>query len=80
MKIEIIGPGCARCEALAANAKAAADKLGIEYELCKVTDLNKMMNRGVMVTPALSVNGKMQVSGKVPSEAELTSLLTSEVS
>ncbi|UCD30634.1 MAG: thioredoxin family protein, partial [Planctomycetota bacterium] len=53
MKIEIFGPGCARCETLAANAKTAADKLGVDYELCKVTELAEMMNRGIMTTPAL---------------------------
>jgi len=79
MKIEILGTGCAKCESLAANAKAAADKLGIEYELCKVTDLNEIMKRGVMLTPALAIDGKVEVSGKLAGEAEITTLLTNHM-
>ena len=77
MKIEILGPGCARCETLAERAKAAADKLGIDYELCKVTELAEMMNRGIMATPALVIDGQVKIAGKVPSEEELTAILTS---
>ena len=80
MKIEILGTGCAKCEALVGNAKAAADKLGIAYELCKVTDLNEIMKRGVMMTPALVIDGKVEVSGKVAGEAELTTILTGALS
>ena len=80
MKIEILGTGCARCETLAANTKAAADKLGIEYELSKVTELNEITKRGVMFTPALVVNGEVKVSGKVPDESELTTILTTALS
>lgn len=76
MKIEVLGTGCAKCESLAANAKAAADKLGVAYELCKVTDLQEIMNRGVMITPALVVDGEVKVTGKVPNEAELASVLS----
>ncbi len=76
MKIEILGTGCKKCETLAANAKAAADKLGLAYELVKVTDLSKIAQFGVLVTPALAIDGKVKFAGKVPSEAELTTLLT----
>ncbi|HOO18479.1 MAG: TM0996/MTH895 family glutaredoxin-like protein [Phycisphaerae bacterium] len=76
MKIEILGTGCKKCETLAANAKAAADKLGLAYELVKVTDLSKIAQFGVLVTPALAIDGEVKFAGKVPSEAELTSLLT----
>ena len=79
MKIEILGTGCAKCETLANQTKAAADQLGLEYEFCKVTELNEIMKRGVMITPALVINGKLKVSGKIPSQAELTTLLTSEL-
>ena len=77
MKIEILGTGCARCEKLAANAEAAARGLGIDYELRKVADLNEIMKRGVMITPALMIDGEVKVSGNVPDEAELTTILTS---
>lgn len=77
MKIEILGTGCKKCNMLEANAKAAADKLGVPYELVHVKDLGKIAAYGVMMTPALVIDGKVRLSGKVPSEAELTTLLTS---
>ncbi len=77
MRIEILGTGCAKCRQLAANAEAAAKGLGIDYELVKVESLNDITGRGVMMTPALSVNGDVKVSGKVPDQAEITSILTS---
>ena len=80
MKIEILGPGCARCNALAANTKAVADKLGVDYQLVKVTELGKIASYGVVITPALVVDGQVKVSGKVPSEAELTTILTTAAS
>ena len=79
MKIEILGTGCPKCEKLAANTKAAADKLGVEYELCKVTEINEIMKRGVMLTPALAIDGKVEVSGKVADEAEITTMLTNHM-
>jgi len=66
MRIEVLGTGCAKCESLAENARAAAEKLGIEYELFKVTDLVEIASRGVMMTPALSIDGIVKVSGNVP--------------
>ncbi len=80
MKIEVFGPGCARCESLVANAKAAADKLGIAYELSKVSDLGEMVKRGVIVTPALAIDGEVKLSGKVPDEVALTVLFTEAMS
>jgi small redox-active disulfide protein 2 len=75
MKIEILGTGCKKCETLAANAKAAADKLGLNYELVKITEIAKFAQYGVMMTPALAIDGQVKVIGKVPNEAELTSIL-----
>ena len=80
MKIEVLGTGCPKCNALAAAAESAARKLGIDYELHKVTNINEIMKRGVMITPALAIDGEVKLSGKVPDEAELTSLLTSAAS
>lgn len=77
MKIEILGTGCRKCNMLEANAKAAADKLGVPYELVHVKDLAKIAAYGVMMTPALVIDGNVKLSGKVPNEAELTALLTS---
>ncbi len=77
MKIEILGTGCAKCNLLEATARKAADKLGVPYELVHVKDLGKIASYGVMMTPALAIDGKVKVVGKVPSEAEITTLLTS---
>ena len=75
MKIEILGTGCPKCEELAANAKAAADSLGVDYELVKVTSLKEIMNRGVMMTPGLVVDGEVKLTGKLASAAEIEKIL-----
>lgn len=75
MKISILGTGCPKCKKLAESAEAAAKELGIEYELEKVTDLNAIMGFGVMLTPALAVDGKVVSSGKALSADEIKPLL-----
>ena len=77
MRIEVLGTGCPKCNALEAATRAAADKLGVTYDLMHVKDITEFMKRGVMVTPALAIDGEVKVSGKVPSEAELTTMLMS---
>ena len=74
-KIQILGTGCPKCKKLAENAEAAAKQTGIEYEIQKVTDINEIMKMGVMVTPALAVDGQVKVVGKVPSQDAIKSLL-----
>ncbi len=74
-KLQILGTGCPKCTKLAENADAAAKAAGIEYELEKVTDLNEIMGFGVMVTPALAIDGQVKVVGKVPSADEIKTLL-----
>lgn len=74
-KFHILGTGCAKCETLTKATIAAADELGIEYELEKVTDFLRFADYGVMVTPALVVDGKVVVSGKTSTKAELVELL-----
>ena len=76
MKLQILGTGCARCHALTMATEQAAQSLGLQYELEKVTDLNRIMSFGVMMTPALVVDGKVKVSGKVPSVDEIKTMLT----
>lgn len=76
MKIEILGPGCVRCETLASNARSAADELGLEYNLEKVTDITAIATRGIMMTPALIVDGEVKVSGKVPSVEEIKAMIS----
>jgi len=65
-KLQVLGTGCPKCKKLAENAEAAAKALGIEYEIEKVTDINEIMKFGVMMTPALAVDGQVKVVGKVP--------------
>ncbi|MEI8312347.1 MAG: thioredoxin family protein [Verrucomicrobiota bacterium] len=74
-KLQILGTGCPKCNALAEAAKTAADELGLEYEIEKVTDLKAIMSFGVMTTPALVVDGSVKIAGKVPGHAELKTLL-----
>ena len=75
VKIQILGSGCAKCRKLAERASAAAEALGIEYELEKITDIKEMMTFGVMLTPALAVDGQVKVVGKIPEHDELKKLL-----
>lgn len=79
MRLEVLGTGCAKCDALEAAVRQAAERLGLEYTLDHVKDLRKIASYGVLMTPALVVDGQVKASGKVPSEAELTALLTSAV-
>ena len=75
MKLQILGTGCARCKALTQATEQAAQALGIPYELEKVTDLKEIVTFGVMQTPALVVDGKVKLAGKVPSADEIKTLL-----
>jgi len=74
--LQILGPGCMKCKKLAENTEAAAKELGIQYDLVKVSDINAIMGFGVMMTPALVVDGQVKVAGKVPDVAELKKLLS----
>lgn len=74
-KLQILGSGCAKCMALATSTETAAKALGLEYEIEKITDVNRIISFGVMLTPALAVDGKVKVSGKVPSVDEIKKLL-----
>ena len=75
-KLQILGTGCTKCKALTEATKKAADELGLEYELRKVTDIKEIMAFGVMTTPALAVDGAVKVAGKVPNHTELKALLS----
>ena len=74
-KLQILGSGCAKCNKLQDNAERAARELGIEYEMEKVKDINKIMDFGVMITPALVVDGEVKVSGKVPSVEDIKKMM-----
>ena len=75
MKIEILGTGCPKCEALAKNVAEAVRELNIEATVEKVTDIVEIANRGVMLTPALSIDGEIKLVGKVATVEELKALL-----
>jgi len=71
----ILGTGCPKCKKLAEETEKAAKALGIDYKLEKVTDINQIMSFGVMMTPALVVDGNVKVAGKVPNQEELKKLI-----
>ncbi|MCK5035826.1 MAG: TM0996/MTH895 family glutaredoxin-like protein [Candidatus Sabulitectum sp.] len=71
IKIQVLGTGCPKCKKMAEVAEDAALEMGVEYELEKVTDLNQIMSFGVMMTPALVVDGEVKVAGKVPSKSQM---------
>lgn len=75
IKFQVLGRGCAKCIALGEHAEAAAQSLGLAYELEKVTDMNAIIDAGVMTTPALAVNGEVKSSGKVLSVEQIKALL-----
>ena len=75
-KIQILGTGCPKCTKLAENSEAAAKQLELEFELEKISDINEMMKFGVMMTPALVVDGEVKAVGKVPSPDEIKQMLT----
>ncbi len=74
-KIQVLGTGCPKCKVLAQNAQTAIDEIGGDFELEKVTDINEIMNFGVMITPALVIDGEVKVVGKVASPSEIKEML-----
>jgi len=75
MIVEVLGTGCARCDRLEAMARAAADRLGVACEITHVRDLDAIVGRGVMATPALAIDGRIVVAGRMPTDAELVGWL-----
>ena len=73
--VEVLGPGCANCRKLAANAEAAVRELGIDCRVEKITDINVITGYRVMLTPALAVDGEVKSSGKVLSVEQIKRLL-----
>lgn len=74
-KLIVLGPGCPRCDQLLRVTGQAAEELGIEYHLEKLTDITKFSDFGVMMTPGLVVDGEVKVQGKVPSVDEIKAIL-----
>jgi len=65
MKIQVLGTGCAKCKTLEANAREAVAKTGVDAEIVKITDVEKIIEMGVMSTPALAIDGEIRSVGKV---------------
>jgi small redox-active disulfide protein 2 len=76
MNIQILGTGCHKCKTLAQVTEQAVKELGITAEISKVTDLKQIMALGVMITPALAVDGVVKVSGRVPGIAEVKTMIS----
>ena len=76
MNLKIYGSGCAKCNLLAEHAEAAAQALEINYDIEKVTDINEIIDAGVMRTPALAVNDEIVVAGSVPSAEKIKKYLS----
>lgn len=76
MKIQILGTGCAKCKKLEENARQAALELGIEHTIEKVTDINDIMSFGVMMTPALVLDGDVKLVGRVSDVKHLKNILS----
>jgi small redox-active disulfide protein 2 len=75
MKIQILGTGCPKCTQLLENAKVAVREMGIQCEIEKITKMNDFLKFGVMITPALAVDGKVKSCGKVLSPDEIKKML-----
>jgi small redox-active disulfide protein 2 len=75
-KIEILGTGCVKCKRLFANAEQAVKELKITAEIVKVDDLGEIVERGVMLPPALSINGDVRAEGRIPDVNEIKKMLT----
>ena len=75
MKIEVLGTGCPKCQATVRNAEQAVKELGVQAEVLKVEDLSEITARGVMVTPALAIDGEIKCSGRIPTVDEIKNWL-----
>ncbi len=73
--VKILGPGCPKCQELMKRTQAAVQELGLNCRVEKVTDIQQITSYGVMITPALVVDGRVKVSGKVPSKEEIAEIL-----
>lgn len=75
MKVQILGTGCPKCKQLTANAEQAIKDAGIDAKVEKVSDLQEIMRFGVMMTPALAVDGEVKSVGKLLSSKEIADIL-----
>ena len=76
MEIKVLGPGCPKCQALEKNVKAAVAELGLDVDVGHVTDINKIVEYGVFMTPGLVVDGKVKLAGKLATKEQIKKLLS----
>jgi small redox-active disulfide protein 2 len=74
-KLQILGTGCPKCKQLSKVTEQAARELGIDFEIEKVTEITEIMKFGVMMTPALAVDGEVKVAGKVPGIEDIKEMI-----
>lgn len=75
MKIQILGMGCPKCKKLYEAAETAAKELGLEYEMEKIDDIDRITEMGVMMTPALAIDGEVKLVGRIPTVENLKEIL-----
>jgi small redox-active disulfide protein 2 len=80
MRIQVLGPGCTKCKELTKRTENAVRLLGLELTVEKVTDFREIMKFGIMMTPALAIDGTVKIVGRVPTEAEIQTVLTTALS
>ena len=79
MKIEILGSGCAKCKSVENLVRNIIEELGIQADIIKIEDLQEIVNRGIMMTPAVFIDGEAKIVGRVPTADELKKLLQQKV-
>ena len=75
-KVEIFGPGCSKCKFVEKRVAETVEELGIEAEIRKITDISEMTERGIMLTPAVAVDGKLKSEGRIPTREEIKNWLS----
>ncbi len=80
LTIKVLGPGCANCQKVEAAAKTAVASMGVEAEISKVTDYNKMMAYNILATPGLVINEKLVAAGRIPNENEVMTWIANAMS
>ncbi len=78
MKIEVLGPGCPKCQSTEQVVRKAVEELGVQADVVKVTDINAIIEKGVMWTPALVIDGKLALQGKIPTLDQVKKLIKGE--
>lgn len=76
IKLQILGTGCPKCKMLSEHAERAAQELGLDYEIEKITNIEEILAFGALATPALAVDGEIKVVGRVPTTARLKEMLS----